>query len=98
MKQSTELLQHRWISESIAHVSFVLSFHWVLSSIIAEAVKISPVFIALPPRPFKQACDEHYDGPDALYHHFVFVLDEIGCHITMKYSSTLCIHPSALLL
>lgn len=49
MKQSTELLQHRWISESTAHVSFVPSFYWVLSSIIAEAVKISPVFYCFTP-------------------------------------------------
>lgn len=38
----------------------------------------------------KQAYDEYNnDGLDALYHHLVVVLYEIGCRITMKYSSAL---------
>lgn len=66
-------------------------------SLIAEPLKIAFVFIALPPWPFKQARDGYNDdGLDALYHHLVLVLYEIGYHITMKYSSTLSIHPSAL--
>lgn len=75
---------------------FWFSFYYLLS-LIAEPLKISFVFIALPPWPFKQACDEYNDdGLDALYHHLVLVLYEIGCHITMKYSSALSIRPSAL--
>lgn len=55
------------------------------------------VFIALPPQPFKQACDEYNDdGLDALYHHLVLVPYESQCHIIMKYSSTLSFHPCAL--
>lgn len=46
-------------------------------SVITELLKISIVFIALPPRPFKQARDEYNDdGLGALYHHLVLVLYE----------------------
>lgn len=58
----------------------VLSFYYLLSlSLIAEPLRISLDFIALPPRPFKQARDDsNDDGIDALYHHLVLVLYEIG--------------------
>ena len=67
---------------------FVLAFYY-LFSLIAGRHRISFVVTALPPRPFKQACDKYNDdGLDALYHHLELGLYESRSHITMKYSST----------
>lgn len=77
----------------LALLYFLLSFYY-LPFLIAE---ISFVFIASPPWPFQQACDEYnVDGLDALYHHLVLVLFEIGHSIIMKYSSTHSNQPAVL--
>lgn len=92
-----ESLQHRYISIGTAHECFCSLYYLLFRT--AQPPKSSFVFIAFRPQLFKQAHDEYNDdGLDALYHHLVLVLYESGCHITMKYSSMLSIHPCALTL
>lgn len=70
---SPESLGHRWLSIAPARVCFCSLF--LLSPL--SYCRATSFVIALPPRPFKQGCDEYNDGgTDALYHHLVLALYE----------------------